>query len=35
MEREVTAWATARNEVGSTIDWRFTTAAKLKQRSGY
>ena len=36
MEREVAAWATARNAAGSAIDWRFTTAdarIKLKRLS--
>ena len=34
VEREVAAWATARNAAGSAIDWQFTTAdarTKLKR----
>jgi len=36
MEREVAAWATARNAAGSAIDWRFTTAdARIKLKRLY
>jgi hypothetical protein len=36
MEREVAAWATARNEAATTIDWRFTTAeARIKPKRLY
>jgi hypothetical protein len=36
MEREVAAWATARNAAGSGIDWRFTTAdARIKLKRLY
>ena len=35
-EREVAAWAAARNAVGSTVDWRFTTAdARIKLKRLY
>ena len=36
MEREVTAWAAARNAATTTIDWRFTTAdARIKLKRLY
>ena len=36
VEREVAAWATARNAAGAAIDWRFTTAdARIKLKRLY
>jgi DDE superfamily endonuclease len=36
MEREVAAWATARNEAATTIDWQFTTDdARIKLKRLY
>jgi hypothetical protein len=36
MEREVTAWAAARNGAATTIDWRFTTEeARIKPKRLY
>jgi len=36
MEREVTAWAAARNHPATTIDWQFTTAdARIKLKRLY
>ena len=36
MEREVTAWAAARNAAGTAVDWRFTTDdARIKLRRLY
>jgi hypothetical protein len=36
LEREVAAWATARNAVTATIDWQFTTAeARIKLKRLY
>jgi len=36
LEREVTAWATARNGANASVDWRFTTAdARVKLKRLY
>ena len=36
LEREVAAWATARNDAATTIDWQFTTAdARIKLKRLY
>ena len=36
MEREVAAWATARNDAATTIDWQFTTEdARIKLKRLY
>ena len=36
VEREVAAWASARNAAGSAINWRFTTAdARIKLKRLY
>jgi hypothetical protein len=36
LEREVTAWWTARNNAGRRVDWRFTTTdARIKLKHLY
>ncbi len=36
LRREVVAWQEERNRLGSSVDWRFTTAdARIKLRSLY
>ena len=36
VRREVTAWTISRNQVGNTVDWRFTTEdARIKLKTLY